>query len=128
GSLAMRRVALAAAGGLVLAGSARSVSRSRAWKDTETIFNQAVIDAPESYRAHYMLGAWSFEQKRKRIGEAEYRKAMTLFPYDPFLSYNMAEQYRQVGLCRAAVAFYRRSRGVGPNFPLGRGGCSPRPR
>jgi hypothetical protein len=45
---------------------------------------------------------------------------MSLFPYDPFLSYNMAEQYKRVGDCRHAVPFYRWSRGIKPDFPLGR--------
>jgi predicted Zn-dependent protease len=69
-----------------------------------------------------MLGAWSFEKDRKRFGEAEYRKALSLFPYDPFLSYNMAEQYRKVGMCQPALPLYRWTRGLDPHFPLGRAG------
>ena len=41
-----------------------------------SLFRQAVIDAPRVYRAHFMLGALDFEHKRKRDGEAEYRKAL----------------------------------------------------
>ena len=72
----------------------RSIQRTTVWRDNDRLFHQAVIDAPRDYRAHFMLGAWNFEQKRKREGEAEYRKALALFPYDPFLSYDLAEQYR----------------------------------
>jgi hypothetical protein len=114
------RVATAAAVVIVALGLGRSVSRTRVWKDNETLFRQAVIDAPDSYRAHYMLGAWSFEKDRKKLGEAEYRKALALFPYDPFLAYNMAEQYKKVGLCRQAIPFYRWSRNIQADFPLGR--------
>jgi hypothetical protein len=106
--------------GLVVAGVARSVQRTRVWHDNDTLFRQAVIDSPRGYRAHYMLGAWNFENKRKRDGEAEYRKALNLFPYDPFLSYNLAEQYRLVGLCAPALPMYRWTFDLDRNFPLGR--------
>lgn len=108
--------------GLVLvAGMARSLLRTPVWYDNDRLFNQAVIDSPLAYRAHYMLGAWSFEKKRKREGEAEYRKALNLFPYDPFLSYNMAEQYRVTGLCGPALPLYRWTHDLDPAFPLGHG-------
>jgi len=117
----VRRVAYAGAALLLAAGIGRSAMRSRVWHDNERLFTQAVIDSPRSYRAHYMLGAWHFENKRKREGEAEYRRALSLFPYDPFLSYNMAEQYRAVGLCGPALPLYRWTFGLDANFPLGRG-------
>jgi tetratricopeptide (TPR) repeat protein len=104
---------------VLAAGVARSSSRSTVWRDNDTLFRRAVIDAPDSYRAHYMLGAWHFENRRKREGEAEYRKALHLFPYDPFLSYNMAEQYRNFGLCGAALPLYKWTQGLDPHFPLG---------
>jgi len=97
----------------------RSVFRTRVWHDNETLFRQAVIDSPRAYRAHYMLGAWAFENKRKREGEAEFRKALNLFPYDPFLSYNMAERYRDTGLCSAALPMYEWTFGLDDKFPLG---------
>jgi hypothetical protein len=106
--------------GLIVAGVARSVQRTRVWHDNDRLFRQAVIDSPRGYRAHYMLGAWNFENKRKRDGETEYRKALNLFPYDPFLSYNLAEQYRLVGLCAPALPMYRWTFDLDLNFPLGR--------
>ena len=114
------RLATIALGAVLIAGVARSVSRTGVWKDNDTLFNHAVADAPDSYRAHYMLGAWSFSQGRKRIGEAEYRRALNLFPYDPAVSYNMAEEYRHVGMCAPAVPLYRWTRDLDPNFPFGR--------
>jgi protein O-mannosyl-transferase len=104
---------------LIVVGAAKSAKRSTVWRDNDTLFRRAVIDAPYSYRAHYMLGAWHFENKQRRDGEVEYRKALHLFPYDPFLSYNMAEQYRQFGLCSAALPLYRWTNSLDPNFPLG---------
>ena len=115
----VRYAAQAAVGALLVAGAMRSISRTRVWRDNDTLFHQAVIDSPWEYRAHYMLGAWDFEQKRKRDGEAEYRTALKLFPYDPALAFNLAEQYRMMGLCEPAIPLYRWSRAVDPNFPMG---------
>ena len=104
----------------LILGVVRSETRTTVWRDNETLFSHMVIDAPNSYRAHYMYGAWSFEKNRMRLGEAEYKKALALFPYDPFLAFNLAEQYRAVGLCKPAIPLYRWSRGLDPNFPMGR--------
>ena len=106
---------------VLLAGVVRSAERTKVWHDNETLFTQAVIDSPFAYRAHYMLGAWDFEKKRKRLGEAEYKKALALFPYDAALSYNLAEQYRQSGLCGPALPLYEWSQTLDPHFPMGHG-------
>jgi hypothetical protein len=112
-------VGVALCSAAIIAGLTRSVVRTRVWRDNDTLFRQAVVDSPRGYRAHYMLGAWNFENKRKRDGEAEYRKALNLFPYDPFLSYSMAEQYRITGLCSAALPLYKWTFGLDAAFPLG---------
>ena len=114
------RLARATAAALLIAGATRSALRTPVWRDNDTLFDQAVIDAPLAYRAHYMRGAWSFERKRRREGEEEFRKALSLFPYDPWLAFNLAEQYRKAGLCDPAIPLYRWARGVDPNFPMGR--------
>jgi hypothetical protein len=116
---ALRTAAWAVGAAIILAGAVRSASRTTVWRENDRLFRQAVIDSPLAYRAHYMLGAWHFENKRKRDGETEYRRALNLFPYDPFLSYNMAEQYRQVGLCEPAIPLYRWTFGLDSLFPLG---------
>ena len=123
----MRSFALA--GGLVSAavlatGVLRSARRSRVWHDSETLFRQAVVDAPDAYRAHFMLGAWAFEHQRVREGERELRRALNLFPYDPYVAYNLAENYRQSDRCSAAVPMYRWIMAMDKNFPLGHTGFS----
>jgi hypothetical protein len=106
---------------LVLAAAiARSATRTRVWKDNNRLFAQAVVDSPDSYRAHYMYGAWHFENQQIRLGEAEYRRALKLFPYDPAVSYNMADQYRRLGMCEPALPLYKWTREVDPDFPFGR--------
>jgi hypothetical protein len=114
-----RRILVVAAGlcaTVLIAGALRSAIRTRVWRDNDTLFRQAVIDSPRGYRAHYMLGAWNFENKRKRDGETEYRRALKLFPYDPFLSLNMAEQYRNMGMCAPALPMYRWAYGLSPTL------------
>ena len=105
---------------ILAVGATRSAARTRVWKDNDRLFRQAVIDSPRAYRAHFMLGAWAFENARKREGEAEFRKALNLFPYDPSLSYNMAEQYRLANKCSAAIPLYKWTYDVERDFPLGR--------
>ena len=115
----IQRVSMAAIALVLAAGVTRSVLRTRVWKDNTTLFYQAVVDSPDSYRAHYMLGAYQFEQKQNRVGELSYRKALNLFPYDPYLSYNLAEQYRKFGLCNEAIPLYRWTFGLNPTFSMG---------
>jgi predicted Zn-dependent protease len=124
GRTAATRAPLALAALVLALGVWKSATRTRVWRDNETLFNQAVVDSPLSYRAHYMLGAWDFEQKRQRLGEAEYRRALALFPYDPFLAFGLAEQYRTKGMCGPAVPLYQWSRGLDPDFPMGRTGLA----
>jgi hypothetical protein len=104
---------------VLLAGAVRSSERTAVWRENATLFPQMIVDAPQSYRAHYMLGAWDFENKWKHLGEAEYRQALALFPYDPNLSYNMAEQYRLGGLCGPAIPLYEWTHTLDPRYPLG---------
>ena len=108
-------------GAILVAGSWRSVTRTAVWHDNERLFWQAIADAPDSYRAHYMLGAWMFETGRKKEGEQHYRRAIALFPYDPFMSYNLAQQYQWAGMFKAAIPFYRWSFEIWPRFREGEG-------
>jgi hypothetical protein len=107
---------------LVAVGALRSVRRSRVWYDSETVFRQSVADSPLAYRAHFMLGAWAFENQRPREGERELRQALKLFPYDPFVALDLAENYRELNRCPAAIPLFRSIIGTNKSFPLGRTG------
>ncbi len=116
----MRRWAIAgsaACGAFVCLGAARSMTRTPVWRDNETLFRQTAIDAPDSYRVHFLLGAWDIDQKRKREGEAELRLGIRLFPYDASAPLNLAEAYRQSGMCAAALPLYQWARAVAPDSP-----------
>ncbi|HET7630813.1 MAG TPA: hypothetical protein VFK16_00720 [Gemmatimonadaceae bacterium] len=107
--LASRRVAWVlgvAVAGLLVAGAWRSAMRQRVWYDNETLMTQMVKDTPDSYRAHFMLGSWYMDTKRSPQGNAEYRKAMLLFPFDPSMAFSLAENYRVHGFCKQAIKLY----------------------
>ncbi len=113
------RLAAVACAVVLIAGAAKSWTRSTVWRDNDTLFANTIRDVPDSYRAHYMYGAWLFERKQKRLAEAQYLRALALFPYDPNLSFNLAEQYRITGICKAAVPLYKWTYDVDPEFPMG---------
>jgi hypothetical protein len=102
---------------LLVLGGWRSASRTKVWRDNDTLLPQAVADSPLSYHAHYMLGAWYFGSLKLRIGEVELKKALSLFPYDPYMTFSLAEQYAGVGMCKPAVPLYRWARGLTPGLP-----------
>jgi hypothetical protein len=103
----LRQVAALAVVVLVALGLWRSTTRNVAWHDNETLFRQGIVDSPDSYRAHFMLGVHLFENRRLVEGERHYREALALFPYDPLMAYALAEQYRSAGLCVPAIPLYR---------------------
>ena len=123
-----RRVAegLAAAGValLIALGVARSYTRNRVWIDNETLFHQGVLDAPNNYRLHYLLGNLLFETGRRREAEVSYREALRLFPYDPILPFALAERYRATGLCAPAIQLYRWAFELAPLLRYGEVGLS----
>ena len=124
GRFGARRVpafaASAACALLISAALARSAVRSTVWRNNDTLFHHAVLDAPYDYRTHFMLGTLLFDQNKRIEGEAEDRRALKLFPYDPGVSFNLAEAYRNAGMCEEALPLYKWTRQVMPDFPFGR--------
>ena len=102
------RVSGAVLVGLVLfAGAARSAVRQLVWHDNDVLFSQTVVDAPNSYRAHQIFGAWLFARGFRGQGEEQMWQAIRLFPYDPIPPYLLAEEYRKKGACDLAIPLYR---------------------
>ena len=124
-SFALRRnvsvVSFAAVAGILIAASARSATRTVVWHDNDRLFTQGVIDAPESYRAYYMLGARKFEAGDERNGERIYWHALKLFPYDPYMAYNFAFQYQVRGTYEGAIRLYKWAFALDPKLRGGQG-------
>lgn len=106
---------------ILIAAGARSASRTVVWHDNDRLFTQGIIDAPQSYRAYYMLGARKFEAGDERNGERAYRHALALFPYDPFMAYNFAFQYQLRGTFEAAIPLYKWAFALDPKIRGGQG-------
>lgn len=107
---AERRLRLLAGGALgfvMLLGFTRSAVRQMVWRDNDVLFPTTVHDAPDSYRAHQIMGAWLFANGYKGAGEKEMWEAIRLFPYDPIPPFLMAEEYRKKGACDRAVPLYK---------------------
>jgi hypothetical protein len=103
------RIALAPAALVLVLGVTRSATRQRVWRTHDDFHRSIVEDAPRSYRAHYMHGMWHFEQGHRADGERHVRTAIALFPYDARPYIDLADEYREAGLCTPARELYRRA-------------------
>lgn len=101
-----RSVAAVAVAVLIALGITRSVTRNRDWLNNETLFRQGIVDAPASYRLHWLLGNHLHNSGREEEGLRHLQQALRLFPYDPMLPYLVAEGLRKRGNCVTAVPLY----------------------
>jgi hypothetical protein len=92
-------------------GIIRSRERQHVWRDDATLFAQTVLDAPESYRAQFFYGQSLFESGRRREGEKHVRLAIQLNPTRADVSplNYLATQYRDAGMCPAALPLYEQA-------------------
>lgn len=103
----LRQLAGGALAVVILLGFTRSALRQMVWRDNDVLFPTTLRDAPNSYRAHQIMGAWLFANNYKGAGEQEMWEAIRLFPYDPIPPFLMAEEYRKKGACDRAVPLYK---------------------
>ena len=104
-------IQIAAAGALVvvlIAGASRSIDRTAVWKNNDALFEASVIDAPDVYRTHFMLGAWKFYLKRKREAEQHYQRAMGMYDRDPYVYYSLGQEYLNARMYRSAEPLFRK--------------------
>jgi protein O-mannosyl-transferase len=111
--LSPRRIAAIPVAAILAMGVVKSAARQRVWRTTDDFHRSIVEDAPRSYRAHYMHGMWHFEKGRRAEGERHVRTAIALFPYDAGPYADLADQYRESGLCAPARELYRRAIALG---------------
>ena len=107
-----QRLAVATLTLLLLLGVGRSVDRQRVWKNNEKFFQALMVDAPNSYRAHFIHGRYLAQNGHMRAMEMEYRKAIRMFPYDAGMTLSIADAYTRAGLCGPAVALFEWTFGV----------------
>jgi hypothetical protein len=96
--------------GLVLAAGAwRSAGRQLVWRSNATLFAQAPLDAPLSYRAHDLYAGLLFDRGDAAGGRREAYTALALYPHDPVLYRDLAQEYMRGGQCPTAIPLLRRS-------------------
>ena len=117
----MRLGAIAGLQAVLVLGAWRSYQRTKVWKDNGTLFDHAVLDAPAVYRSHYMRGIWKFDQKQMVEGEREMRIAMSLYDADPYVYFELGQQYLNAHEYGAAATLFRRSLQCDSMFTIGRG-------
>jgi tetratricopeptide (TPR) repeat protein len=112
------RLALAALGAASLAALAIAAARQVAtWRDTLSLFEQAVAVTRENALAHYGLAAEL--RRRGRLDEAEhhYREALRIEPLRPGPPFELAELLRARGRLAEAVPHYEAALRLSPDSP-----------
>ena len=109
-----QRAAAVAFALVLLAGIARSVDRARVWRSNDELFWTMRRDEPDSFRARYVWGNVLFQRGDLRGGEAEWRAAIRIFPNYPNVYEDLGHQYREHGLCRAAIPMYESALRINP--------------
>jgi hypothetical protein len=94
----------AALGVLLVLGLARSIDRQRVWKNNDVFFERLLVDAPNSYRAHWLHARIVGHKNQMSEMVAEYRVAMRLFPYDVKMMLAIAADFHRGGACSLANA------------------------
>ena len=118
-----RIVKIAAAGafaGVLTLGIGRSAERTYTWKDSDTVFNTLAVDAPLSFKAHYVAGGMMFDEHRARDAEIEWLIAIKLMPDYYAVRVDLAHKYRELHHCREALPLYKKALEIEPALPLAR--------
>jgi hypothetical protein len=118
-----RIVRIAAAGAFALLltlGIGRSVERTYSWKDSDTVFNTLVADAPFNFKSHYVKGGMLWEQHHARDAEIQWLIAIKLMPDYYAVRVDLAHKYRELHHCDAAVPLYLKALEIEPALPLAR--------
>lgn len=119
------RLAVAAlTAAVVVAWTIRSAQRHPVWKDNQTLFAATVVDAPLSYRAHYLYGTMLFETGRAVDGERELRTAIALSVNDSDPYNYLATKYREAKLYTQAIPLYRQAIALNSRRPDARFGLA----
>lgn len=102
----LRFAAVGAVAAILVMGVTRSASRQRVWHDQMTYWDQTVVDAPLSYRAHHARGELLFRAGFRGTAEREIKAAMFLYPKGVAAAFDLANKLRLYDFCDGAVRYY----------------------
>jgi hypothetical protein len=105
-------------------GIGRSVERTYSWKDSDTVFNTLLVDAPNDFKAHWAMGNLLWERHRALDAELQWQMAIRLMPDYYAVRVDLAHKYRELHHCDAAVPLYVKALEIEPALPLARIGLA----
>jgi len=103
-----RGVVVAVVSAVAVMFGVRSAWRAPVWRSNESLFAQMLIEAPESYRTHWALGAQAFARGDSARGEREWREAIRLNPAHPQPLEDLGRLYTRTGRWAEAVPLLER--------------------
>ena len=116
-----RWAAATCVGLLLVTGAVRSSARQRVWRDTPSVVQQLVRDAPLNYRGWLMYGAYLRTQGRTDEARDAMLRAAGLYHGDGRVYQDLGQLMRFEGGCARAVPLFRRSLEIDPTLYQARG-------
>lgn len=98
----------------LLLGAGRSALRQPVWRDNQTLFQQTIRDAPQSYMAWRGWGGQLVLEQRLPEAEAAYRRSLSLFDRDPNVMDELAGILRRESRCEESVPLMRQALQLDP--------------
>jgi protein O-mannosyl-transferase len=115
------RATIAIGSALIAFWAVRTILRQRVWRDNETLWGQMLVDAPRSYRSHWLYARRLYASGDSAGGKRELDRALSLFRDDPRLLVDAADRHLAADRCGEAVPLYRRSLRLAPATRFARG-------
>lgn len=109
------RLALAAAGVVLLTLGIRSLVRARIWESTATVQQSLVRDHPESFRAQWILAAAAANAGDRRRAALHYDLADRIYGDDPLFLLEYANFHMKAGNTATGLVFLQRVRQLDPS-------------
>jgi hypothetical protein len=121
GRQALRWAVAGGFGALLVAGAARSAVRQPVWRDTPSVVQQLVRDAPLNYRGWMMYGAYLRTQGRTDEARDAILRSAGLYHRDGRVYEDLGQLVRFQSGCFRAVPLFRRSLAIDPSLYNARG-------
>jgi len=101
---------------LVVAGGVGTVLRNPVWHDELSLGEATVAAAPESARAHRMLGTAYSDANRQDEAVKEFGRALAIYPSDKASLYNIGVIYQRQDKPLEALTVFRRVTDLDPKY------------
>jgi len=118
---ALARGAAVGLGALLVLGVIRSAERQYVWRDTPSVVQQLVLDAPLNYRGWLMYGAYLRTQGRTAEAGTAMLRSAGLFHHDGRVYEDLGQLVRFEHGCRRAMPLFQRSLSIDPSLYNARG-------